>query len=140
VTASQLILAFHLLVIAMGVGMVFSNLVNASLSLSGPTEVQKGLGLQRRTIGRVGDIVIGLIWISGGLALWWRGHDGLSSAFAFKLAAVILLTLAHARVRVLGERMRREGHLAHVGEQRKLMAVGWLLACAAVVLAVVTFG
>jgi hypothetical protein len=140
VTAQGAILAFHLLAIAMGLGLVFSNLVNASLSLSGPAEVQKGLGLQRRTVGRVGDIVIALIWVSGGLALWWRGHDGLSSVFAFKLAAVILLTLAHVRVRVLGERMRREGHLAHVGEQRNLMGAGWLLACAAVVLAVAAFG
>lgn len=133
------VLTLHLIVIAMGIGMTFSNLVNASLSLANPAEFQKGLGLQRRMIGRIGDVVILLIWVTGGLALWLRGHDVLGTAFAFKMAFVILLTLAHIRGRTLGERMRREAHLNHVGDQRNLMLAGWLLALAALVCAVLTF-
>ncbi len=136
---STLILTLHLIAIAMGIGMTFSNLVNASLSLGNPAEFQKGLGLQRRMIGRIGDIVILSIWISGGLALWLRGHEGLGTAFAFKIAFVVLLTLAHVRGRTLGERMRREAHLNHVGDQRNLMLAGWLLAVAALICAVITF-
>ena len=49
---NALLLTLHLIVIAMGIGMTFSNLVNASLSLGNPVEFQKGLGLQRRMIGR----------------------------------------------------------------------------------------
>ena len=136
---NALLLTLHLIVIAMGIGMTFSNLVNASLSLGNPVEFQKGLGLQRRMIGRIGDIVILLIWVTGGLALWLRGHEGLGTAFAFKIAFVILLTMAHIRGRTLGERMRREGHLNQVKDQRNLMLAGWTLALAALVCAVISF-
>jgi hypothetical protein len=136
---NAMVLALHLIAIAMGIGMTFSNLVNATLSLGNPAEFQKGLGLQRRMIGRIGDIVILSIWVTGGLALWLRGHDGLGTAFAFKIAFVILLTIAHIRGRTLGERMRREAHLNHVGDQRNLMFAGWILALAALVCAVITF-
>jgi hypothetical protein len=73
------------------------------------------------------------------LALWLHGHAGLGTAFALKIAFVILLTLAHIRARTLGERMRREAHLNHVGDQRNLMMAGWALAVAALVCAVITF-
>jgi hypothetical protein len=138
-SGNTVILTLHLIAIAMGIGMTFSNLVNASLSLGNPAEFQKGLGLQRRMIGRIGDVVILSIWVTGGLALWLRGHEGLGIAFAFKIAFVILLTLAHIRGRTLGERMRREAHLNHVKDQRNLMLAGWVLALAALVCAVITF-
>jgi hypothetical protein len=138
-TPESLIVALHLIAIAMGIGMTFSNLVNASLSLGNGAEFQKGLGLQRRMLGRIGDMVILAIWLTGGLALWLRGHDGLGTAFAFKMAFVILLTLAHVRARTLGERMRREAHLNHVADQRNLMLAGWMLGLAALVCAVMTF-
>ncbi len=136
---NALLLTLHLIVIAMGIGMTFSNMVNASLSLGNPAEFQKGLGLQRRMIGRIGDSVILLIWVTGGLALWLRGHEDLGTAFAFKIAFVILLTMAHIRGRTLGERMRREGHLNQVKDQRNLMLAGWTLALAALVCAVISF-
>lgn len=138
-SANAVLLTLHLIVIAMGIGMTFSNLVNVSLSLSNPAEFQKGLGLQRRMIGRIGDMVILAIWVTGLLALWLRGHADLGTAFAFKMACVIFLTLAHIRGRTLGERMRRESHLNHVAEQRNLMMAGWMLALAAVVSAVISF-
>ncbi len=136
---NSIVLTLHLAVIAMGIGMTFSNLVNASLSLGNGGEVQKGLGLQRRMIGRIGDIVILLIWVTGGLALWSRGHADLATAFALKIAFVIFLTLAHVRGRTLGERMRREAHLDHVKDQRNLMFAGWALALGALVCAVLAF-
>jgi hypothetical protein len=139
-TANAILLILHLIVIAMGIGMTFSNLFNASLSLANPAEFQKGLGLQRRMIGRIGDSVILLIWVTGGVALWLGGYGNLGTAFAFKIAFVILLTMAHIRGRTLGERMRREAHLDHVKDQRNLMMAGWLLALAALVCAVITFG
>jgi uncharacterized membrane protein len=136
---NAVILALHLIAFAMGIGMTFSNLVNASLSLGNPAEFQKGLGLHRRMIGRIGDVVILSIWVTGGLALWLRGHEGLGTAFVFKIAFVILLTIAHIRGRTLGERMRRESHLNHVKDQRNLMFAGWVLAVAALICAVITF-
>jgi hypothetical protein len=81
-----------------------------------------------------------LIWVTGGLALWLGDYTNLGTAFAFKIAFVILLTLAHIRARTLGERMRREGHLNHVNDQRNLITAGWVLALAALVCAVITFG
>ena len=53
-TINAVVLALHLIAISMGIGMTFSNLVNASLSLRNLPDFQKGLGLQRRMIGRIG--------------------------------------------------------------------------------------
>ena len=52
---TQLLLMAHLILIAMGTGMSFSNLVNVRLSQGEQGERFKALGVQRRVIAQIGD-------------------------------------------------------------------------------------
>jgi hypothetical protein len=134
-----ILVAWHLMVIALGIGFAFSNFFNTHLARVSEENFQPGLALHRRMIGRIGDGVISLIWISGGLLLWLRGTEGLGVAFHLKMLAVVLLTLCHARARMLGEKMRREGHRNLLFEQGSMMLAGGVLALIAVFCAVLTF-
>jgi uncharacterized membrane protein len=139
VIMQNFVLAWHLCVIAVGVGLTLSNFWNTHLSTSHGEEFQKGLALQRRSIGRIGDGVISLIWITGGLALWLRGLEGLGEAFWVKIGFVLVLTLVHIKARKLGEQMRREGHRNFVQLQGQFMLGGFLSALIAIVCAVLAF-
>src|SRR5687768_4911644 len=70
---AQILLMAHLILIAMGTGMSFSNLVNAQLSQSEQGDRFKALGSQRRVIAQIGDGVITLIWLTG-IALIWLSN------------------------------------------------------------------
>jgi uncharacterized membrane protein len=111
VTLQTILVFLHLLVIALGIGFSTSNFINTRLALGQGADFAKGLALHRRTIGRFGDAVIALIWITGLILLSQRGWQVSSPAFHAKLMFVVLLTLLHGYGRSLGERMRREGKL-----------------------------
>ena len=133
------LLWWHLAVIAMGVGLSFSNFMNTALARNNGEEMQKGLALQRRTIARIGDGVIALIWLTGLLLLWQRGFDDMGWPFRIKIVFVLLLTIAHARARMLGEKMRREGHRNLLFEQGSMIMAVWFLALGAILAALMTF-
>lgn len=139
-SAHQLLLSFHLLVIALGIGFLASNFINARLALGQTGEMAKGLGLQRRTIARFGDGVILLIWVTGGLLLWQRGGmAGLPPTFHVKLLFVVLLTVFHGLSRMTGERMLRAGNMAALPRLGGFILGGWLSAVVALVCAVLVF-
>jgi uncharacterized membrane protein len=106
------LVALHLLVIALGLGFSTSNFVNTRLALKQGPDVAKGLALHRRSIARLGDAVITLIWLTGLLLVWWRWPVLPGGVFFVKLLLVLLLTLLHAHARATGERMRRENNMA----------------------------
>ena len=139
----QMLLAFHFLCVAMGIGFSASNFVNVRLALAQAGDAAKafgsGLGLQRRTIARFGDGVITLIWISGGLLLWNRGMEGLSSAFHVKIMFVVLLTVFHGLGRATGERMRRSGNAVYLPRLGWFIFASWASAVFALICAVLTF-
>lgn len=139
-TGSQIVLALHLLAISLGIGLSFSNLINIRLALSGVADTGKGLALQRMTVSRFGDGIIALIWLTGLLALWLRGGmAGLGTSFHAKLAFVLVLTLAHGAARLLASRIKLTGNMALLPRVGIAVAVVWLSAVAALLLAVVTF-
>ena len=111
-TIYSFLVFLHLLVIALGIGLSTSNVINTRLALGNGADFAKGLALQRRTIARFGDGVIALIWITGLVLIWQRGTQGLPAAFHAKMLFVVLLTLFHGYGRMLGERMRRDGNMA----------------------------
>lgn len=135
----QLLLIFHLVVIALGIGFTASNFINTRLAIGQSGDLAKGLGLHRRTIARLGDAVITLIWISGALLLWQRGIAGMPPAFHVKLLFVILLTVFHGLGRALAGKMQREGSLARLPRLSTLVLSGWISAIAALVCAVLAF-
>jgi uncharacterized membrane protein len=138
-TTHQLMLFFHLLMIALGIGFSASNFINVRLALPWTDHFAKGLALQRRTIARMGDSVILLIWISGALLLWQRGMTGLPQAFHIKLLFVVLLTVFHGLARMTGEKMRLEGTTAALPRLGMFIFLGWLSAVVALFCAVWAF-
>ncbi len=139
----QLVLMAHLVLIAMGTGMSFSNLVNMRLSRTQSGDVAKGLQLQRRAIARIGDGVIAFIWLSG-IALVFitlaQGGSVASPAFTAKLGFVLLLTACHGLARATARRLAAGPDPALFARLEMLIGGVWLSALAAIVLAVAAFG
>ncbi len=134
----KLLLIAHLMFIAMGTGMSFSNFVNIRLAKGQSGDIAKGLALQRRTMARFGDVVIALIWVSG-LALLWAVAPELSGWFHAKLGFVVLLTASHAMARRTGLEIARSGNAALLSRLELFAAGVWLSALAAILLAVIAF-
>jgi uncharacterized membrane protein len=134
----KLLLIAHLMFIAMGTGMSFSNFVNVRLAKGQTGDIAKGLALQRRTMARIGDAVIALIWVSG-LALLWVAAPEISGWFHAKLGFVVLLTLSHAMARRTGIEIARSGNTGLLSRLELYSAGVWISALAAILLAVVAF-
>ena len=136
------LLIAHLIVIAMGTGMSFSNFVNVRLAAGQSGDITKGLALQRRSIAQIGDGVIALIWLTG-IALVWigiaRGSFEASGAFYAKIAFVVALTVCHGLARRTGKQHGRTGEPALLARLGLFIGGVWLSALAAIILAVVAF-
>jgi uncharacterized membrane protein len=131
------LLIAHLMLIAMGTGMSFSNFINVRLARGQGGDIAKGLALQRRMIARIGDGVIALIWLTG-LALWWYVSPA-GGWFHAKLAIVVLLTLSHAMARRTAGEIAKSGNAALLPRLEIFIAGVWLSALAAILLAVIAF-
>lgn len=138
-TTHQILLALHLIVIALGVGLSASNFINTRLALGHGTDVAAGLSLQRRTIARFGDVVIALIWITGGLLLWFNGVQGLPPAFHAKMAFVVALTVFHGLGRATAGRMARQPRADLLPRLSLFIGLGFASAVVALVCAVLAF-
>lgn len=138
----QILLMAHLILIAMGTGMAFSNFVNLRLADGAKGEAAQAFARQRMTIARFADLVIALIWITGLALFWTRAASGLESAsgwFYAKMAFVVLLTLSHGLARATGGRMARTGDATLHGRLELAVAGVWLSALAAIIFAVLAF-
>lgn len=137
----QVLLMLHLVLIAMGTGMSFSNLVNVRLSRKEQGDRFKALGLQRLTIARIGDGVIALIWLTG-IALFLATDTRSLIAngwFQAKLAFVILLTLNHFMARRTAGALAATGNMALLARLHMFIGGVWLSAIIAICLAVMAF-
>ena len=138
----QILLIAHLILIAMGTGMAFSNFVNLRLADGATGDAAKAFARQRMTIARFADMVIALIWVTGLALLWTRAAGGLESAsgwFYVKMVFVVLLTLSHGMGRATGGRMARTGDMSLLGRLELFVAGVWLSALAAIIFAVLAF-
>ena len=137
----QFLLMIHLMLIAMGTGMSFSNIVNLRLSLKEQGERFKALGLQRRTIAQIGDGVIALIWLTG-IALFVINDPAALIAngwFQAKLAFVVLLTVNHFLARRTAGAMAASGDRSLLSRLQIYVGGVWLSALIAIALAVLAF-
>src|SRR5687768_3303682 len=125
----RLLLMTHLVLIAMGTGMSFSNLVNVRLSFGQQGERFKALGLQRRVIAQIGDGVITLIWVTGIGLMFTADAPGALAAngwFQAKFAFVVLLTLNHFMARRTAGMLARSGDTALLSRLQTFVAGVWL--------------
>ncbi len=136
-------LALHYAAFAMGVGMSFSNLVNFRLARRLPGEQAQALAMLRGVLGRIGDGVIALIWLSGIVVL--RNFTGGESAaalpvsFHVKMLFVVLLTLCHIGGRLSAIMAARRGRPGLVKLAEAFTAGVFVSALVSIVLAVATF-
>jgi hypothetical protein len=138
-----ILLIAHLMAIAIGTGMSFGNYVNLRRAGGETGERAAGLAGLRRVIGRIGDVVIALIWATGLALLWlWVAGGGVAPGgwFHAKLGFVVLLTICHGLARATSARMARSGDTALLGRVELLVAGVWLSALASIGLAVIAFG
>jgi uncharacterized membrane protein len=132
------ILALHLMAIALGAGFSTSNAINLHLARTSPSELGKGLALQRRMIARLGDGVIAVFWLTG-LLLLWLGAPAWNAWLVAKLVVVLLLTLLHALARRTAGEIARTGRADLLG-RLQLMSTGVAVcALSAIALAVAAF-
>ena len=138
-----ILLMVHLMAIAVGTGMSFANFLNLRQAAGETGDRAAALAALRRTVARIGDAVITLIWASGLGLLWlWIAEGGpeLGGWFYAKLGFVGLLTLCHGFARHTAGRMTRSGDPALIGRVQLLVAGVWLSALASIGLAVKSFG
>jgi uncharacterized membrane protein len=137
----ELLKMAHLIMIAMGSGLVLSHYV--MLRASAGLEAERGLALARRTLADITSFVVASIWISGLTLLWSRYGDGereLSAWFYAKLVFVVLFTAAHLGQRMSAARLRPTGDLVALRRVlERWVSAAWLAALLAICLAVVSF-
>lgn len=137
----ELLKMAHLIMIAMGSGLMLSHYV--MLRASAGLEEERGLALARRTLADITSFVVAFIWISGLTLLWSRyggGERALSAWFYAKLVFVVLFTAAHLMQRFTAARLRRAGDL--IAMRRVLerwVSAAWLAALLAICFAVISF-
>jgi uncharacterized membrane protein len=134
----HLLLIIHLVVIAMGTGMSFSNYINLRVADGETGERRAALGNLRRVVMQFADVVIASIWATG-LALLWGAQPEINSWFYVKVAFVILLTILHFLARSTAGKMSRSGNTALHGRLELLVSGVWISAFFAIALAVVAF-
>ena len=137
------LLIAHLMAVAIGIGMSFGNYVNLRRAAGETGERAAALAGLRRVIGRIGDVVIALIWATGLALLWlWMAEGGTAPGgwFYAKLGFVVLLTICHGLARQTSARMAKSGDTALLGRVELLVAGVWLSALASIGLAVLAFG
>lgn len=137
---NKLLLILHLLGLALGLAVPFSNLILARVIAAAPPAERPILGRAAFAMGRLGDIGLPLLWITG-LTLVFTKHGGFSAlpgTFQAKLAAVVLLTLSVGVIH-MNKRKAMQGDAGAMGRIRMLGKFNLLCALAAVTLAVITF-
>jgi hypothetical protein len=138
-TYQNSLLVIHLLAMALGIGITFSNLVNFRLLKSQPGDVAKGLHLQRAAMHRYTDIAFVAILASGGLLLANFGSVA-SVWFHIKMAAVLVYILGYVAARYTVMQIKSTGNGALVARVKLFAHIALTGAVAAVVCAVMAFG
>lgn len=137
----ELLKMAHLIMIAMGSGLVLAHYI--MLRAGAGLESERGLALAGRTLVGITSFVVVFIWISGLTLLWSRyggGERELSAWFYAKIVFVLLFTAAHVMQRMTAARPRRAGDLAAMRRVlERWVSAAWLAALLAICFAVVSF-
>jgi uncharacterized membrane protein len=139
-TLTQLFLIIHLLAIAIGIGIGFSNLVNLATAKSQTGDIAKGLAMGRFANRKYHDAAVIIILISGGLLLAnLGGMAGISKWFHVKLAFVLIFVVCHFAARATVKQMLATENMALRGRAKMLSHIAITAAVLALVSAVLAF-
>ena len=134
------LLILHLLGLAMGLSVSFSNLVMGTLIAKAAPAERTILSRFMPAMSHVGNIGLVLIWVTGPILVFskYGGFAGLPWQFHAKLTAVVILTLA---VGVIHMNMRKAiaGDAAAVARIGLVGRITMLSALTALVFAVLAF-
>ena len=135
-----ILLIAHLIAIATGTGMSIANYINIRIAAGEKGDRREALTFLRRILGRIADVVILAIWITGiGLYYSLPPQDEPNSWFMVKIGFVLLLTLCHGLARMTAGKMMRTGDQS-LYPRMELFASGvWMSALAAIIFAVLAF-
>lgn len=137
---NRVLLSLHLLGLALGLSVPFSNIVMQSLIAKATPAEKPILGRFPQAMIRAGDIGLVLLWSTGPVLLFTKhnGFAGLSPAFHVKLAAVVVLTVG---VGFIHSNIKRaaSGDAAAMARVRTTAKVTLAAALTALVCAVITF-
>ena len=136
----QLILALHLLAIAIGIGLGFSNIVNLATAKSQTGDIAKGLGMGRLANRKYHDAAVIIILVTGGLLLANLGSmAGLSKWFHIKLAFVLIFVVCHFAARTTVKQVIASGNMALMGRAKMFSHIAITGAVLALISAVLAF-
>jgi uncharacterized membrane protein len=135
----NVLLIVHLLAMALGIGITFSNLINFRLLKSNTGDVAKGLNLQRGALHRYTDIAFVAIIVSGGLLLANLGSVA-NMWFHIKMAAVLVYIAGYVFARFTVMKIQTTGNTALVPRVKMAAHIAISGAVLAVICAVMTFG
>jgi len=137
---NKALLVFHLLGLAMGLSVPFSNMIMGMLIDKATPNEKAVLARFPQAMTRVGDIGLVLLWVTGPAMLFMKydGFAGMPWTFHVKLTAVIALTLC---VGYIHSQMKRafSGDQAALARVRNVGKIALLSALTALVFAVLTF-
>jgi uncharacterized membrane protein len=135
-----ILLIAHLIAMATGTGMSIANYINIRIAAGEKGDRREALTFLRRVLGKIGDVVILAIWITGlGLFFSLPPQDEPNSWFIVKIGFVVLLTVCHGLARMTAGRMMRTGDQSLYPRMELLVSGVWMSALAAIILAVLAF-
>lgn len=136
----QLILALHLLAIAIGIGVGFSNIVNLATAKTQSGDIAKGLGMGRLANRKYHDAAVIIILVTGGLLLANLGSmAGISKWFHVKLALVAIFVICHFAARATVKQVLATGNTALMPRAKMFSHIAITGAVLALISAVLAF-
>jgi hypothetical protein len=137
---NQVLLILHLLGLAMGLAVPFSNMVLTRLVAKASPPEREVLARVPPAMSRVGDVGLALLWVSGILLVFtkWGGFGVFPWQFHVKMTAVVILTGLVGYIHTL-MRQARMGDMAAAARIPAIGRLAFIAGITAVVFAVLTF-
>ena len=136
----QFLLSIHLLAVATGLGIGFSNLVGFRVAGKLGGDMAKGIAVHRESLIPYGDIIFVIILVTGGLLLWSiGGAQGLSPWFQVKMAVVAVWVITYILMRLRVRSFLASRNMALVPRIKLYAHILVTAVVAAIISAVLTF-
>lgn len=135
-----ILLIAHFIAIATGTGMSIANYINIRIAAGEKGDRRASLVYLRRTLARIADVVLLVVWITGIGLTWILPETEQPNAWIYLLlAASVVMTVCHILARITAARMARDNDDSLYPRMELLVSGVWMSALAAIILAVLAF-